>query len=104
MALRWAALRGVGAVAAFAEERWRPPLTAVDIASRASVALISIPAKLELTGLLFAVLAEVGGGPAHAPARASAGLDAVDRDEQCGADLAHICAIDGGWLGRPVRP
>src|SRR5258708_11921640 len=73
MALRWAALRGVGAVAAFAEERWRPPLTAVDIASRASVALISIPAKLELTRLLFALLAQVGRGAPLPPARASAG-------------------------------
>src|ERR1700746_722164 len=69
MALRWAALGGVGAVAAFAEGRVRPPLTAVDIARRAGVALISIPAKVDLTGLLFAVLAEVGGGPALALAR-----------------------------------
>jgi hypothetical protein len=73
MALRWAALGGVAAVAAFAEERWRPPLTAIDIASRAGVALISIPAKLELTALLLAVLAEVGGGPALALARGAQG-------------------------------
>jgi sugar diacid utilization regulator len=104
MALRWAALRGVGAVAAFAEERWRPPLTAVDIASRAGVALISIPAKLELTGLLLAVLAEVGGGPALALARASAALDAVDRAEQARADLDTLCAIVGEGLGSPVLP
>jgi sugar diacid utilization regulator len=104
MALRWAALRGVGAVAAFADERWRPPLTAVDIASRAGVALISTPAKLELTGLLFAVLAEVGGGPGLALARASAGLDAVDRAEQAGADLDTLCAMVGEGLGSPVLP
>jgi len=104
MALRWAALRAVGAVAAFAEERWRPPLTAVDIARRAGVALISIPAQLELTGLLFAVLAEVGGGPGLALARASAGLDAVDRAEQAGADLDTLCAMVGEGLGSPVLP
>jgi sugar diacid utilization regulator len=104
MALRWAAIRGVGAVAAFAEERWRPPLTAVDIARRAGVALISIPAKLELTGLLFAVLAEVGGGPGLALARASAGLDAVDRAEQARADLDTLCAMVGQGLGSPVLP
>jgi sugar diacid utilization regulator len=107
MALRWAALGGVAAVAAFAEERWRPPLTAIDIASRAGVALISIPAKLELTALLLAVLAEVGGGPALALARASAGLDAVDRAEQAGADLDTLCAMVGDGLGSqvvPVRP
>jgi len=104
MALRWAALGGVGAVAAFAEQRWRPPLTAVDIAARAGVALISIPAELELTGLLLAVLAEVGGGPALALARASAGLDAVDRAEQARADLDTLCAMVGEGLGSLVKP
>src|SRR5262250_2313619 len=102
MALRWAALGGVVAVAAFAEESWRPPVTAVDIASRAGVALISIPAERELTGLLLAVLAEVGGGPAVALARASAGLDAVDRAEQAGADVDTMCAMVGEGLGSPV--
>jgi sugar diacid utilization regulator len=102
MALRWAALGGVVAVAAFAEESWRPPLTAVDIASRAGVALISIPAERELTGLLLAVLAEVGGGPAVALARASAGLDAVDRAEHAGADVDTMCAMVGEGLGSPV--
>jgi sugar diacid utilization regulator len=104
MALRWAALGGVAAVAAFAEDRWRPPVTAVDIASRAGVALITIPAKLELTGLLVAVLAEVGGGPALALARASSGLDAVDRAEQAGADLDTLCAMVGEGIGSPVLP
>jgi sugar diacid utilization regulator len=104
MALRWAALGGVAAVTAFAEDRWRPPVTAVDIASRAGVALISIPAKLELTGLLVAVLAEVGGGPAMALARASSGLDAVDRAEQAGAGLDTLCAMVGEGIGSPVLP
>jgi sugar diacid utilization regulator len=102
MALRWAALRGVAAVAAFAAERWLPPVTAVDIAGRAGVALISIPAEREVTGLLLAVLAEVGGGPALALARASAGLDAVVRAEQAGADLDSLCAMVGDGLGTPV--
>ena len=103
MALRWAALRDVGAVAAFANERWRPPLTAIDIASRAGVALISIPASLELTRLLFAVLAEVGGGPALALARATAGIDAVDRAEQAGADLDTLRAMVAESLGSPIE-
>ena len=103
MALRWAALGGVGAVGAFAQERWRPPLTAIDIARRAGVALISIPAKLELTELLLAVLAEVGGGPALALARANAGIDAVDRAERAGADLDTLCAMVAESLGSPVE-
>jgi sugar diacid utilization regulator len=102
MALRWAALGGVGAVAAFAGERWRPPLTAVDIAGRAGVALVSIPADRELTALVLAVLAEVGGGPALALARASAGIDAVDRAEHARADQDTLCAMVAGSLGSPV--
>ena len=102
MALRWAALGGVAAVAAFADEVWRPPVTAVDIASRAGLALIWIPSTAELAWLFLAVLTEVGGGPARALARASAGLDAVDRAERAGADLATLCALVGEELGTPV--
>jgi sugar diacid utilization regulator len=104
MALRWAALGGVAAVAAFGHEQWRPPATALDIAIRAELALIWIPATAELTKLLLAVLAEVGGGPALALARATAGLDAVDRAEHAGADLATLCAMVGEGLGSPVLP
>ena len=103
MALRWAALGGVGAVAAFAEERWRPPLTAIDIAGRAGVALISVPAGVELTSLLLALLAEVGGGPAQALVRAAEGIDAVERAEQVGADLDTLRAMVAGSLGSPVE-
>jgi len=103
MALRWAALGGVGAVGAFADQQWRPPLTAIDIARRADLALVSIPGKLDLTALLFAVLAEVGGGPGLALARASAGLDAVDRAEQAGADLETLYVMVAASLGSPVE-
>src|SRR5580658_943733 len=40
MAVRWAAIRGVAAVAAFSERPWRPPITALDIAGRAGIALV----------------------------------------------------------------
>src|ERR1700752_66653 len=56
MALRWAALAGVAAVAAFGPEQWGPPATAVDIANWAALALIWIPATVELTKLLLAAL------------------------------------------------
>jgi sugar diacid utilization regulator len=82
MALRWAALREVAAVAAFADDRWHPPLTAVDIASQAGVALISIQAGQELTGLLLAVLAEVGGGPALALHKANAAARLADAERK----------------------
>jgi sugar diacid utilization regulator len=104
MALRWAALGGVAAVAAFSHEQWRPPATAADIANRAGLALVWIPETAELTKLLLAVLAEVGGGPAFALVRATAGLDAVDRAEQAGADLDSLCAMVSQGLGSPVLP
>src|ERR1700758_2986898 len=66
MALRWAALGGVRAAPAFSHEQWRPPATAADIANRAALALVWIPETVELTKLLLAALAEVGGGPAFA--------------------------------------
>ena len=44
MALRWAAIHGVAAVAAFSAEQWQPAVTALDITTRAGIALISIPA------------------------------------------------------------
>ena len=103
MALRWAALGRVGAVAAFAEHCWRPPLTAIDIARRADVALISVPAELELTSLLLDVLAEVGGGPALALSRAAAGIETVEQAEQAGADLDLLITMVSGSLGSPVE-
>ena len=48
MALRWAAIHRVAAVAAFAAGQWRPTVTARDIAARAGIALISIPAGTEI--------------------------------------------------------
>jgi sugar diacid utilization regulator len=104
MALRWAALGGTAAIAAFADARWQPPVTAIDIAARADVALISIPATLELTALLLAALAEVGGGPAFALARANSGLAAVRQAEEAGAGLDALCEIVGRGLGTVVRP
>src|SRR5580704_12863144 len=43
MALRWAAVHNVAAVGCFADGVWQPPMTAVDIADRADIALVSVP-------------------------------------------------------------
>ena len=69
MALRWAAIHQVAAVAAFAGGRWRPTLTAMDIAERAGVAMVSIPGGIELTWLLPALIRETGGPADRAPRR-----------------------------------
>src|SRR5712691_12054182 len=77
MALRWASIHQVAAVAAFSVELWKPPPTAMDIADRADIALVSVPAAIELTRLLSALGREIGGGAERALSLAERGLDAV---------------------------
>jgi len=74
MALRWASVHRVAAVAAFSAERWRPTVTVTDIAGRADIALVSIPPDTELTELVQAIMREIGGGAERA--LGGLGLDA----------------------------
>jgi sugar diacid utilization regulator len=109
MALRWASIHRVAAVAAFAAERWRPTVTVTDIAGRADIALVSIPMDTDLTALVQAIMREIGGGAERALGRAQQGLDAVLRAEQDGADLDKLCATVSQALGtvvefRPLNP
>jgi hypothetical protein len=60
MALRWAATHQVAAVAAYSSQWWQPTVTAMDIAWRADIALISIPAGAEPAGLVHAIIREIG--------------------------------------------
>src|SRR5215475_12612692 len=103
MALRWASIHQVAAVAAFAAERWRPTVTVTDIAGRADIALVSIPMDTDLTELVQAIRREIGGGAERALGRAQQGLDAVLRAEQDGADLDKLCATVGQALGTVVE-
>lgn len=105
MALRWASVHHVAAVAAFSAERWQPALTALDIAGRAGIALVSIPADTELAGLVRAIHAEIGGGAERALARARQGLEAVLRasaSAPAGADPEELAAVAGRALGVTV--
>ena len=109
MALRWASVHRVAAVAAFSAERWRPTVTVTDIAGRADIALISIPPDTELTELVQALMREIGGGADRALGRAQQGLDAVLAAEEAGADLNGLCTSVGVALGtvvefRPAAP
>jgi sugar diacid utilization regulator len=103
MALRWAAINRVAAVAAFAAEQWRPAITALDIAERGGIALVSIPADADLTGLVRAIAREIGGGADRALGRAEQGLAEVLRAEETGADLDGLRAAASGALGTPVE-
>ena len=103
MALRWAAVNRVTAVAAFSAEQWRPTVTAMDIAGRADIALLSIPPDAELAGLVQAIMAEIGGGPRQALGRAQQGLDAVVGAERAGADLDGLRAAVSHALGVGVE-
>jgi sugar diacid utilization regulator len=103
MALRWATVNRVSAVAAFAAEQWAPTVTAMDIAGRADIALISIPANADLATLVQALAREIGGGPDLALGRAQQGLDAVLRAEATGASLDELREAVSRALGTPIE-
>jgi DNA-binding PucR family transcriptional regulator len=102
MALRWAAVNGVAAVAAFAAEEWQPAVTALDIAGPAEIALISIPPDIDLVTLARAVYAEIGGGAGQALTRAQHGLEAIQRAEAAGASPEELAQIASRELGTAV--
>jgi sugar diacid utilization regulator len=103
MALRWAAIHQVAGVAVFSAELWRPPRTAADIAERADIALVSVPAAMELTWLLSALEREIGGGAGRALGLAEQGLEAVLRAEEDGADLDGLRTGVSRALGSAVE-
>jgi DNA-binding PucR family transcriptional regulator len=103
MALRWAAIHRVAAVAAFSAEQWQPALTALDITGRSDIALISISADAELASLIPAIFAEISGGAEQALGRARQGLAAVLRAEQAGAGPAEMGAAVARALGVAVE-
>ena len=103
MGLRWAAVNRVAAVAAFSAGQWRPTVTAMDIAGRAGIALISIPAGTELAGLVQAIAREIGGGAGLALGRAQEGLNAVLAAEEAGAGLDELRAAVSRALGTAVE-
>ena len=103
MALRWATVNRVSAVAAFAAEQWEPTVTAMDIAGRADIALLSIPANADLAGLVQALVREIGGGADLALGRAQQGLDAVLRAEVAGASLDRLRESVSRALGTTVE-
>src|SRR5215831_8938992 len=103
MALRWGAIHRVAAVAAFSAEPWQPTMTARDIAARADVALISIPARTEVAALVQAIMREIGGGAELALGRAQQGLEAVLAAESAGGGLEDLRKAVSSALGTPIE-
>jgi sugar diacid utilization regulator len=103
MALRWGAIHQVAGVAAFSREPWLPTVTARDIAGRAGLALISIPADAELAGLVQAIMREIGGGAESALGRAQQGLEAVLAAESAGSGVEDLRAAVSRALGTPIE-
>jgi sugar diacid utilization regulator len=103
MALRWAAIHQVAAVAAFADKPWQPTVTARDIAARADIALISVPAGTEVAGLVQAIIREIGGGAELALGRAEQGLTAVLAAESVGSGVEELRAAVAEALGTRVE-
>ena len=103
MALRWAAIRRVAAVAAFSAEAWQPAVTALDIAEHADITLVSVPADADLATLVRAVYGEIGGSAERALGRAEQGLEAVRRAERAGAGPEELGQAAGRALGTKVE-
>src|SRR5690349_898643 len=103
MALRWAAIHQVAAVAAFADKPWQPTVTARDIAARADIALLSLPAGPEAAGLVQAILREIGGGAELALGRAEQGLAAVLAVESARGGVEELRAAVAEALGTRVE-
>ena len=103
MALRWAAIHGVSAVAAFSGEPWQPSVTALDIAAEGGIALVWVPADADLAGVLRAALREIGGTAERALGRAEQGLAAVLRARAAGADTEGLRRAVSAALGTPVE-
>jgi sugar diacid utilization regulator len=103
MALRWAAIHQVAAIAAFADKPWQPTVTARDIAARADIALISIPAGTEPAGLVQAIIREIGGGAELALGRAEQGLAAVLAAESAGGGVEELRTAVAEALGTRVE-
>jgi sugar diacid utilization regulator len=103
MALRWAALHRVAAVAAYSPELWEPTITARDIAARADIALLSVAHQTDLAGLVQAVVREIGGGAERALGRAQQGLEAVLRAESDGAGLDGLRSAVSQALGTAIE-
>jgi len=92
VALRQAGTRGVAAVAAFceAEALWSPSVTAVDIADRADLALVSMPPGTELARLIEALAREIAGGAEAALRRIELGVGAVRQAETGAGDERSV--------------
>jgi sugar diacid utilization regulator len=103
MALRWGAIHQVAAVAVFSREPWQPTVTARDIAGRAGIALISVPADTEIAGLVQSIMREIGGGAERALGRAEQGLEAVLAAEKAGVGPEELRAAVSTALGIPVE-
>jgi len=103
MALRWAAIHRVAAVGVMSADQWQPSATAVDIAERAAIALVSVPGKLEVSWLLAAIGREVGGSADLALGRAEQGLTAILEAERAGTDLDRLRAVVEDALGTAVE-
>src|SRR5215470_9602218 len=75
----------------------------LDIAARADIALISVPAGTEAAGLVQAIIREIGGGADRALGRAGQGLAAVLAAESAGGGVEELRAAIAQALGTRVE-
>jgi sugar diacid utilization regulator len=106
VALRRAGVRGIAAVAVFCPDParpWRPSVTALDIADRAELALVSMPPDTQLAGLIEAMVREIAGGAEAALRRIELGLETISQAETRAGDERSVVAACMRALGTRVE-
>lgn len=98
MALRWASLRGSVAVAMFSCLGRQPSITALDLAERTQLTLISVPPETDLALLIGAVSRVIDGGAELALARAELSLQAIATAEAAGEEAQQMAAAASAAL------
>lgn len=99
MALRWASLRGAVAMAIFSSAGIPTSITALDVAERTGLTLITIPAETDLASLISTIGRFIDGGAELALARAELSLQAIATAETAGVDPNRLAKAASDALG-----
>jgi sugar diacid utilization regulator len=99
MALRWASLRGAVAMAIFSSAGIQTSITALDLAERTGLTLITIPEETDLASLISAIGRVIDGGADLALARAELSLRAIASAETAGEGSSRLVKAASEALG-----
>ncbi|MGH7642397.1 MAG: PucR family transcriptional regulator [Candidatus Dormibacteria bacterium] len=99
VAIRWASLRGAVAIALFGSTAIHQSITALDLAERSQLSLITIPPDTDLEMLLRAASRAIEGGADLALARAELALNSISTAADSSADSGRLAESASAALG-----